>query len=93
MWLAALVNAFVNTAWPEALTVTLLDVEPSNVKVTVPVRVPAPGATGLTVAVKATGWPTTDGFGEDASMVVVSALVTVCVRTDEVLLVKLTSLL
>ena len=64
-----------------------------SLNVTVPLGVPAPGDAALTVAVKVTDWPNTDGLNEDASVVVVSALVTVCVRTDEVLLVKLTSLL
>ena len=91
VWLPAVANEFVKIACPEALTATLVDVEPSIVKVTVPVRVPAPGATGLTVAVKATGWPATEGFGEDASVVVELALATLCVRTAEVLLVKLAS--
>ena len=93
VWLPTVANAFVKIACPEALTLTLVDEPPSMVKATVPVRVPAPGAIALTVAVKATGWPATEGFGEDASVVVVSDLLTVCVRTDEVLLVKLPSLL
>jgi len=32
-------------------------------KETVPVGVPAPGALGVTVAVKVTDWPKTDGLG------------------------------
>ena len=56
-----------------------------------PVRVPAPGATGLTVAVKVTGWPNTDGLAEEATVVVVSAWFTVCVTTPEVLVLKLAS--
>ena len=48
-------------------------------KVTVPVGVPAPGATEATVAVKVTGRPTTDGSGEEATAVVVAALLTDCV--------------
>src|SRR5437879_2083160 len=79
VWLPAVANALVRMACPEALTVTLVGVPPSMVNATVPVRVPAPGATGLTVAVKPTGWPATDGLAEDASVVVVSALLTCCV--------------
>ncbi|MGW8969766.1 hypothetical protein [Streptomyces platensis] len=48
-------------------------------KVTVPVGVPAPGATGATVAVNVTDWPTTDGSGEDVTVVVVAAWPTVWV--------------
>nr|WP_248782316.1 hypothetical protein [Streptomyces lydicus] len=46
-------------------------------KVTVPVGVPAPGATGVTVAVNVTDSPTTDGSGEEVTVVVVDAEVTV----------------
>ena len=38
---------------------------------------PAPGLTGLTVAVKVTLWPATDGFGLVVSVVVVDACATV----------------
>ena len=41
-----------------------------------PVGVPVPGATTATVAVKVTGWPTTDGLTEEATAVVVAALLT-----------------
>ncbi|MFE7546367.1 hypothetical protein [Streptomyces platensis] len=53
---------------------------------TVPVGVPAPGATGATVAVNVTDWPTTDGSGDDVTTVVVDAWFTVWVSvpTDEV---------
>ncbi len=36
---------------------------PGPVKVTVPVGVPVPGATAVTVAHTVTDWPQTDGFG------------------------------
>ncbi len=48
------------------------------VKVTLPVAVPAPGATGVTVAVRVKGCPGRDGSGEETSVVVVSARLTVC---------------
>ena len=38
-----------------------------------PVGVPAPGATGATVAVKVTICPATDGFGEEVTMTPVPA--------------------
>ena len=44
-----------------------------------PVGVPAPGGTGATVAVKVTGWPTTDGSGDEETVVVVAACATVWV--------------
>ena len=43
------------------------------VKVTWPVGVPEPGLLTVTVAVKVTGWPLTDGFFEDCRTVVVCA--------------------
>lgn len=55
-------------------------------KVTVPVGVPVPGATGVTVAVIVTGWPKTDGSGEEVTVVRVDALRTTMtpVPVDEV---------
>ncbi|MFE1915742.1 hypothetical protein [Streptomyces anandii] len=38
-----------------------------------PVGVPAPGATGATATVNVTGWPTTDGSGDDDTVVDVPA--------------------
>src|SRR5207302_6955229 len=52
-------------------------------KSALPVGVPAPGATGLTVAVKVTAWPNTDGLGAEVSAVVVPAWPTVWVSTGE----------
>ena len=62
-----------------------------SLKLTVPVGVPAPGETALTVAVKVTDWPETDGFAEEATVVVVLALFTVWVKVKEVLVEKLVS--
>jgi len=47
--------------------------EPSIENCTVPVRVPAPGATGFTVAVNVTDWPETEGLADEATVVVVDA--------------------
>ena len=52
-------------------------VAPSK-NVTVPDGLPAPGATATTVAVNVTLCPNTDGFGAEATLVVVLALLTVC---------------
>ena len=51
-------------------------VAPSR-NVTVPLGVPAPGATAATVAVKVTLCPKTDGLEDEATVVVVFALFTV----------------
>jgi hypothetical protein len=77
----------VNVALPP-----LSGVEPSgaplSLKVTVPVGVPAPGATVATVAVKATAWPDDDGFTEDVTVVVVDAWFTTWLSVEEVLVLK-----
>ena len=48
-----------------------------SLKVTLPVGVPAPGATALTFAVKVTDCPTIAGFFDDVSVVAVDAAFTV----------------
>ena len=59
----------------EATPLPLSGTCPSTVfpswKVTMPVGMPEPGGAAATVAVKATNWPAFDGFGEEASAVVV----------------------
>ena len=55
-----------------------------SLNVTVPVGVPAPE---LTVAVKVTLWPKTDGLAEEVRAVEVAAPLTVWVRALEVLVV------
>jgi len=44
-----------------------------SLTVTLPVGVPLPGAAALTVAVKTTAWPYTDGFGEELSATVLES--------------------
>ena len=63
------VNAIVQ---PPAKTVALQFCVPS-LTVTVPVGVPLPGAVAVTAKVKSTAWPTADGFGVWAVIVVVVA--------------------
>ena len=63
-------------------------VAPSK-KVTVPDGVPAPGATAVTVAVKVTGWPETDGLALEASAVLVEARFTTWLTAAEVEAAKL----
>jgi hypothetical protein len=63
-----------------------------SLTVTVPVGVPLPGAFAPTVNVKLTAWPTADGFGVCAVIVVVvPAAFTVWATPAEVLAVKFAS--
>src|SRR5262249_37320378 len=48
-----------------------------SLNVTVPVGVPAPGATAVTVAVNVTAWPNTEGAAVDVSVVAALALLRV----------------
>jgi hypothetical protein len=57
-----------------------------SLNVTVPVA-----AEGVTVAVNVTDTPYADGFADDATPVVVDALLTVCVNVDDVLLLSFES--
>jgi hypothetical protein len=74
---------------PERLAVPNVAAPSRNV--TVPVGVPTPGETALTVAVKVTAWPDADGFTDEVTVVELLALFTVCVMAAEVLLLKLAS--
>src|SRR6266704_3339904 len=51
-----------NVAMPAELRATVVNVVVPSLKMTVPVGVPAPGATTLTVAVKVTDWFRVAGF-------------------------------
>src|SRR2546429_8941009 len=62
-----------------------------SLKVTVPVGVPAPGLFAVTVAVKVTDCPDTDGLADELTHVVVPAFVTVWVGVLEVLPVEVAS--
>jgi hypothetical protein len=68
------------------LTLPLPSVVLPSLNVTVPVAV-----VDETVAVNVTEEPKADGFDDDKSVVVVLALLTVCVRTVEVLLLQFES--
>ena len=85
------VAAVVSVACPVASSVTEPIVVAPSLNVTVPVGVPAPGAEAVTVAVKVTDCPETDGLTEEASAVAVAALLTIWLRAAEVLVVKLPS--
>src|ERR1700694_1254053 len=82
-------------ATPLPLSVAGL-VQPARVavpflKVTVPLGVPAPGTTAVTVAVNVVDWPNTVGFTDELNAVPEVAWFTVWVTVFEVLVVKLAS--
>src|ERR1051326_5862552 len=69
-WAPAASALVVNVAWSEPSRGFVPRLLVPSLKVTVPVGVPEPA---LTVAVKVTGRPETDGFWEEARVVVVAA--------------------
>ena len=77
-------NEVLKVAFPATSAVVPNVVDPSF-NVTVPVGVPPPGATAVTVTLNVTVCPNVDGFGEEVIVVAVAALLTVCVRTAETL--------
>ena len=81
----------VNVATPDQFTGAVPSVVDPSVNVTVPVGVPAPGATTDTVAVRVTACPNTDALADETNWVVVAAGFTACVRAAEVLEAKLGS--
>src|SRR5438094_8571436 len=92
LWLPTANPDVLKLATPLALSAGLPSVLPPSRNVTVPVGVPAPGA-ALTVAVKLTACPKTDGLTDEASTVVEywPGLLTTCVKMGETLVVKLPS--
>jgi hypothetical protein len=73
-----------NTAFPLTRPLDPRTVSPF-LNVTVPVGVPLPGVTAVTVAVNVTDWPNTDGLCEELNAVELPALFTVCDNAAEVL--------
>ena len=88
---AATESEFVAKVAVPELKLPVPKVTPASLNVTVPLGVPAPGATALTVAVNVTDWPETDGFTDEATVVVLLAWFTVCVKVEDVLVLKLPS--
>ncbi len=78
----------VNMAWPALSRVPVPRMVEPSLKVTVPVGVPAPGLLAVTVAVKVTDCPDSDGLAEELTSVVVLAFFTVWVSVLEVLPLK-----
>ena|SRR5579884_1223411 len=94
LWLPTLKLDVEQVACPEPLRACApqpVMVAPPSLKFAVPVGVPAPGRLAVTVAVKVTLCPKTDGLADELTVVVVLAWFTVCVRTALVLVVKLPS--
>src|SRR5256885_10691493 len=89
-WLPADSKFVLNAAVP-ALSVPVPTVVAPSLKVTVPVGVPTPGVTAVTVAENVTDWPYTDGLSDEPSAVSLLALLTDWVPTADVLLLKLVS--
>jgi hypothetical protein len=79
-------------ATPEPFSVPVPRVAAPSLKVTAPVGVPVAGNTAATVAVNVTDCPNTVGVPDVETEVVVFALLTVCVRAADVLVLKLGSL-
>src|SRR5712691_856865 len=91
LWLPTLsVEVFRAAVPPVSVTAVPRLLAPS-LNWTVPVGVPAPGETALTVAVKVRLSPDTDGFSDDAMAVVVDALPTTWLKAAEVLVAKAVS--
>ena len=77
----------VYVAAPE-LSVNVPSVVLPSSKVSMPVGVPAPGLIGVTVPVKLTDWPYTEGLTDEVSVVLTPALLTVWASADDVLELK-----
>ncbi len=65
--------AIAKVATPEPFSVPVPRVVAPSLNVTVPVGVPTPGATTLTVAVNVTDWPKSDGLTLEIKAVVVES--------------------
>jgi hypothetical protein len=90
VWFPTASEEVVKLALPPE-SVAVARVTAPSTKLTVPVGVPEPGATAVTVATKVTDWPNTVGFKADETVAEPLALLTVCVIAAEVPLVKLLS--
>jgi hypothetical protein len=78
----------VKVVQPALFTVPVPSVAAPSLKVNVPVGVPVAGAITLTVPVKVTDCPHTDGFTVGVTAALTDPLLTVCVKIDDVLAVK-----
>src|SRR5262245_532988 len=87
-WPPAAAKLVGNVAVPPAPTGAVPRTTPPSRNVTVPVGVPAPGATTATLAVKVTDWPVAAGLTDDSRATAVDARLTVWARAAEVLFAK-----
>src|SRR6516165_3610454 len=87
-WPPVTAKLVVNVALPPVPTATVPRITFPSLKVTVPVGVPAPGATAASLAVKVTAWPVTAGLTDDPRVSVVAAGLTVTAAAAEVLAAK-----
>ena len=62
-----------NVAIPEPSKVPVPSVVEPSMNVTVPVGIPEPGASPVTVAVNVIDWPNTDGLAEETTDEVVAS--------------------
>ncbi len=74
-----------SVAEPLPLSVALPSVITPSLKVTVPVGNPKPGTLDVTIAVKVTFSPKTDGSESEETVVVVASLLTVSITIADVL--------
>jgi hypothetical protein len=79
-------DVVLNVACPETFSVPVPRVMVPSLNITEPVGTPP---LELTVAVKVTDWPSTDGFSDEAIVALVAARFTVCAKGTEVLAAKL----
>src|SRR5262249_32431062 len=84
-WPPAAAKLVVNVDVPSAPTATIPRITEPSLNVTVPVGMPAPGATADTVAVKVTGWPVPVGLIDGLRATVVAAGLTVSVTNADLL--------
>src|SRR2546427_42858 len=91
VWLPTDRAEVANVADP-TLRVAVSRVVAPSLNVTVPEGVPAPGLFAVTVAVKVTNWPKSDGLADETTAVAVASLWTVWVNEGDTLPVKFASL-
>ena len=89
-WLPVVNEVIEKVATPEPLMEAVPSVVAPSLNVTRPVAVFAPAIFGVTVAVKVTDCPATEGFAEEVNDVLVVAAdeLTVCATAVEVLVAK-----
>ena len=72
-WLPTASAEVTNVAIPEPSKVPVPSIVEPSMNVTVPVGIPEPGASPVTVAVNVIDWPNTDGLAEETTDEVVAS--------------------